>query len=89
MSETLRLRADALEWRTIEGEVVAVDLLTATYLAVNKSGAKLWDALASGATREQLIDVLVDEFGLAREQATTDAEAFVQMLADQNMLLEE
>ena len=89
MGETLRLRTDALEWRNIEGEVVAVDLRTATYLAVNQSGAKLWDALASGATRVQLIDLLVGEFGLPREQAASDVEAFLQMLAEQEMLLDE
>jgi hypothetical protein len=89
MGETLRLRTDALEWRNIEGEVVAVDLRTSTYLAVNPSGAKLWDALVSGATRDQLIDLLVGEFGLPREQAASDVEAFLQMLAEQEMLLDE
>jgi coenzyme PQQ synthesis protein D (PqqD) len=89
MSETLRLRADALEWRDVEGEVVAVDLRTSTYLAVNASGAKLWPALASGATRDQLTDVLVDQFQLPRDQARSDVEAFVRMLEHENLLLEE
>jgi hypothetical protein len=89
MTKTLRLRPDALEWRDIEGEVVAVDLRTATYLAVNPSGAMLWPALASGATRDELTNVLVDQFQLPRDQAATDVEAFVQMLEERDLLLEE
>jgi hypothetical protein len=89
VASTLRLRTEELEWRDIEGEVVALNLRTATYLTVNQSGAKLWSALVSGATREQLIDLLVREFDLAREQATSDAEAFVEMLASHDMLVEE
>jgi Coenzyme PQQ synthesis protein D (PqqD) len=89
MASTLRLRTEGLEWRDIDGEVVALDLRTATYLTVNQSGAKLWSALASGASRQQLIDLLIREFDLPREQATKDAEAFVQMLARHDMLVEE
>jgi hypothetical protein len=87
MSETLRLRSDALEWRNVEGEVVAVDTRTATYLAVNPSGAELWPALISGATREDLIDVLGRQFGLSRERAASDVDAFVQMLHEQDLLV--
>jgi hypothetical protein len=88
MPGTLRLRADVLEWRDIEGEVVAVDLRTATYLAVNRSGATLWQALASGASRRQLVDDLIDTYRLPREQATTELETFLQMLFEQDILLE-
>jgi hypothetical protein len=89
MASTLRLRSEELEWRDIEGEVVALDLRTRAYLAVNESGARLWSALASGATRDQLIDLLVRTFEIPREQATADVDAFIEMLARQDMLVEE
>lgn len=89
MSSTLRLRSEELEWRAIEGEVVALDLRTRSYLTVNESGAKLWSALASGASRDELIDLLIRTFEIPREQARTDVDAFVQMLARRDMLAEE
>jgi Coenzyme PQQ synthesis protein D (PqqD) len=89
VASTLRLRSEELEWRDVEGEVVALDLRTSAYLAVNESGAKLWSALASGASRDELIDLLVRTFELPREQATTDVDAFIEMLARQDMLVEE
>ena len=83
----LKLRTE-LEWRDIEGEVVALDPRTATYLTVNQSGAELWSALAAGASRDQLIDLLTGKFAIPRDQASTDADAFIQMLAQRDMLVE-
>lgn len=88
MPGTFRLRDTELDWRTVEGEVVALDRRTSNYLAVNPSGAKLWDALASGTTRDRLIDLLVEEFAISREVAQRDTDAFLQMLAEQDMLTE-
>lgn len=82
----LRLRSEALQWREVEGEVIALEGRTATYLASNTSGALLWRALAEGATREQLVAGLVDRFGIDRKRAVEDVDSFVQELLDQNLL---
>ena len=50
---TFKLRDDALHWRQIEDEVVAVDMKTAAYLGANPAGALLWEALADGATKRR------------------------------------
>jgi hypothetical protein len=89
MGEILRLKPEAVEWREIEGEVVAIDRRSDTYLGVNRSGARLWQALAAGATRDQLADELVDAFGIAREQALADADSFVGLLAEHELLIRE
>jgi hypothetical protein len=89
MSEIQRLKPDAVEWREIEGEVVAIDVRTDTYLGINESGARLWRALASGATCEQLVADLVSTFGISREQATADTDSFLERLAEQDLLIEE
>jgi coenzyme PQQ synthesis protein D (PqqD) len=86
VSETLRIRPGALEWRETEGEVVALDLRTSTYLAVNKTGASLWQALIEGASREQLVARLEERFGVDRERAEGDLDAFLQSLRDQDLL---
>ena len=85
-SEQLRLRPTALEWREIEGEVVAVDLQKSVYLAANRSGAALWPALAQGTTRDALVSRLVDEYRLDPERAAADVDAFLGALAEQGLL---
>jgi hypothetical protein len=86
VSEQLRLRADALEWREIEGQVVVLDARKSTYLSVNLSGAPLWAELAKGTTKEALVDRLIDQFGLEPAQATNDVESFLRMLEEQELL---
>jgi hypothetical protein len=86
MAQTYRLRGDQLEWREVEGEIVALDVATARYLAVNRSGAHLWSMLVTGATREELVARLVDHFEIPRAQATEETEAFIEMLSSENLL---
>ncbi len=84
----LRLRPEALQWREIEGEVVAVDLETSSYLGANEAGAVLWRALATGATKEELAALLVAEFEIDAEQAARDTDAFVAQLRENDLLAE-
>ena len=86
MPEVLRLRLDQLEWRQVEGEVIALDLRTSRYLAVNRSGARMWSTLADGATREQLAEILVRTYGVAEDQAEAETGAFLDMLDSEGLL---
>jgi hypothetical protein len=86
MSERLRVRPDAVEWRTVDGEIVALDLRRAVYLTINPSGTKLWPALLEGATREELITRLSEDWGIGADDATKDVDLFLRELADQDLL---
>lgn len=82
----IRLRRTGLEWRAIEGEVVALDFQGSVYLGINPSGAALWPLLAKGASRVELEHTLVTTFGLETRQAAADVEAFLGALADKGLL---
>jgi Coenzyme PQQ synthesis protein D (PqqD) len=86
MGETLQLRTDGLEWRTIDGEVVALDTRASRYLAINDSGAIIWPVLADGATRAELIAQLQERYGVDAEVAAADVDAFVGALREQDLL---
>ena len=86
MSRHLRIRSGAVEWRRLEEEIVAVDTRKSVYMAVNRSGAVLWPALLEGATREELVDRLMDAYGLERDDAERDVDSFVQALDEENLL---
>ena len=86
MSEIVRLRAEAVEWRAIDDEVLAVDLDHANYLGINRSGALLWEALARGTTRGELIERLQEKFGLDADAATQDVERFLDALRERRLL---
>ncbi len=86
MAEELRVRADAVEWRQVEGEIVALDLRRSLYLAINPSGAALWPALVEGASREELVDRLCAEWGIDRAAAEPDVDGFLSELAEHDLL---
>ena len=86
MTETLRLRADDMTWRSVESEIVVLDQRDSTYLAVNRTGSVLWPLLAEGATRPELAAALVERFGIDEARAATDVDAFVEFLAGRDLL---
>jgi hypothetical protein len=85
MSE-LRLKREALEWREVEGEIVALDVGSAEYVAANGSGALLWRHLAGGTTGDALVDALTTEFRVDRDTAERDVDRFVTSLRERGLL---
>lgn len=49
-------------------------------LALNDSGALLWQCLESGADRASLVRALLDEYEVSSEQATSDVDVFLDKL---------
>jgi len=84
--ERLVLRPDAVEWRAVEGEVVALDVRRSLYLAINASGAALWALVAEGTDREALVAQLRERFDVPVQRAGADADAFVAELRRHDLL---
>ena len=83
---TFRLREDAVRWREIDRDVVAIDLGNSAYIGMNESGVVLWRRLAKGTTREQLIDELVNAFDIEPDRAANDVQGFLDELVARNLL---
>jgi hypothetical protein len=86
MSEVVRIRPGLLEWRMVDGEIVALDLRTKRYLAINDTGAAVWTGLVQGTTRQALVATLTEKFEVSDETAADDIEIFLQELAAQDLL---
>lgn len=82
----MRLRTDGVTWREIDGETVILDLASSTYLKTNESGSVLMRLLTDERTETELVDGLVDEFGIESDQARTDVESFLGMLRERELL---
>jgi hypothetical protein len=84
---SLHLRTNDLSWREIDDEVIAVDVETSTYLAANEAGTLLWRQLGgSGATRQELVDLVVQTYGIDAERAAGDVDAFLAELKSKGLL---
>ena len=90
MPETrLRLREAEVDWREVEGELIVLDLRESRYLAINRTGQVLWTALVKGATEDVLIERLIEAFGIDRERAVADVQAFTSELDSRGLLVHE
>ena len=86
MKDELRLRADRLQWLDADGEVVALDESSLMYLGANESGSLVWQALATGTTRDELVARLIDAYGIDEPTARADVEAFLDDLGRRGLL---
>jgi hypothetical protein len=82
----LKLRDQGVAWTDVDGEIVAMDEFAALYLAANESGALLWRELVTGSTRDSLAATLARTYGLPRERAEADTDAFLTALRDHALL---
>ena len=82
----MRLRADDLTWRELDGEIVLLDHAASTYMTANGTGSFLLKQLAADRTREELVEAVLAEYDVPREQAEADTDAFVRMLQDKGLL---
>jgi Coenzyme PQQ synthesis protein D (PqqD) len=87
MPDILKLREADLDWREVEGELVALDLRESRYLAVNRTGQVLWSALAEGTSRDLLIKRLAEAFGIEQGRAAADVDAFTTELESRGLLV--
>jgi hypothetical protein len=84
--EVHRLRTDRVTWREVDGEIIVLDRPSASYFAINDSAARLWRMLVDGATTRRLVSELVDSYGIEEAQASSDADAFLTMCRESDLL---
>ena len=75
VADHLRLRLDDLEWREVDGRIVALDVRASEYLSINRTGTAVWLALAGGAQRDDLIATLMNAFAIDEATAGRDLDA--------------
>jgi hypothetical protein len=78
--DRVQLREDAVAWRLVGEEVVAIDLDRSTYLGVNRTGSLVWQTLADGATLGDLVTLITDHFDVDRNRAAEDLDDFLTRL---------
>jgi hypothetical protein len=83
----LRLNQTAVSWREVDGEIIALQHAESAYLATNGTGTLLWKSLAEGTSRDELIGLIVGEFGIDRVRAAADTDAFLDALRAQGLLV--
>ncbi len=85
---------DQFVLRTIAGEPLLIPvgeaaITTKGLIALSESGALLYERLKDGCTQEVLVNALLEEYDVSRQDAVRDVENFLNQMRELNMLLEE
>ncbi len=83
----MKLRADDLTWREIDGELVVLDLRSSKYLTTNPSATFLMKQLAVEKSAAELADALMNQFAISRTDAERDVHVFVDDLDRRGLLV--
>jgi hypothetical protein len=70
----------------LEDEVIAIDLESGAYFALDDVAAVCWSVLAGGGTVDAAVDATVARFDVASETAQRDIEQFVDELVRVGLL---
>jgi hypothetical protein len=70
----------------LEDEVIAIDLESGAYFALDDVAAVCWSILAAGGTTGAAVDATVAQFDVAAGTAQSDVEGFVEELVRVGLL---
>jgi hypothetical protein len=66
--------------RTVDDEVVILDVPSGRYFGLNDVGALIWDLLDGDHDRDAILDAITDEFDIDRPTAASDLDSLLAEL---------
>lgn len=73
-------------WRVFEDGAVIVSPTESVMHSLNPVGTRIWELADGTLTVSEILDSVVSEFDVTREEAEKDIAAFCQELSDKGML---
>ena len=77
----------ATAWRVIEGEAVILSLDTKAFRGLNPVGSRVWELIDGQRNVDEIVEAVVREFDVTREQAAVDVTAFVRELQEKGLVV--
>jgi Coenzyme PQQ synthesis protein D (PqqD) len=84
-----RVADERVAWNNLAGQVLILEMENSQYFRLNRAGGVLWEHVASApgpVSSEQLIQVLVDAFGITEERAAADVTVFLDRMSSFGLL---
>lgn len=73
-------------WRVFEDGAVIVTPQESVMHSLNPVGTRIWELADGTLTINEILDKIVDDFDVERDQAAQDVVDFCQALADKGMI---
>jgi hypothetical protein len=70
----------------LSGEAALLNLTTGLYYGLDPVGARIWDLIQEPKTVETVLNVLIDEYSVDRDQCEKDLMDLLQKLTEQGLI---
>jgi len=74
-------------FKAVGEELVLLDLERGIYYGLDPVGARMWQLLASGSSFDAVIETMLTEYDVAREQLQADLERLTKELRERGLLV--
>lgn len=73
-------------FQKVGGETVLLDLASESYFGLDIVGTRVWKILTEGHSMERMLNILMDEYEVEREQLEQDVWALLDSLLDAGLI---
>ncbi len=84
--DTVVTPSEELVSSDLDGETVMMSIENGQYYGLDEIGSRVWALIEEPRSVSELCDVLVEEYEVAREQCEQDVLAFLNELAEDNLV---
>ncbi len=73
--------------RVLDNEALLIHLSSGDYFSLDSVGTRIWESIDGSRTVQDLVDLILEEYNVSREQAVTDVLQLVAQLADEGLIV--
>lgn len=70
----------------VDGEKVMMSIENGEYFGLDSVGSRIWELIENPIKVESLVDILIDEFDVSKEQCEMDTLEFLYDLREKNLI---
>ena len=85
-SDTILVAAEGLATADLDEEAVVLDVNSGIYYGLNEIGARVMDLLKEPISLGDIMNTMLEEYEVEREQLEHDLTAFLQVMKDQQLI---
>ena len=86
MTDVRLISSDSVVCAELDGEAILLNIDSGLYFGLDPVGTAIWNALAGGATAEEIAAQLVEQFDAPFDQILADARAFLALLSEKGLV---
>jgi hypothetical protein len=78
--------SDEVLFQEVSGETVLLDLDSEQYFGLDAVGTRVWQLIGAGATAEAVVDTLLEEYEVERDELAADVAELLDRLAEAGLI---